>query len=199
MMRSMIFLVGASVLGAIMAAAYYAPDNLEFHESSSAYNLGPGEVKQDTVHPSLAGSDIVYEIEVRGGSIDVYVMERPWAASLSTRGNIDLSQPFSFDAGLSKTHVNGTFSFVIHSDGETTYNVIFDNSDNFYAGDAGEDGNQTTARVSTVVRFVELESQSLTFGYLATIPSILLVVVTFGRQYKRWRRGRKARHEAEQA
>ncbi len=190
MMRSMIFLVGASVLGAIFAAAYYSPESLEFHEASSAYNLGPGEVRQDTVHPTLPGSDIVYEINVLQGEIDVYVMERVWAGSLSGGGDLDLSQPFSFDAALSKTHVNGTFSFIIQSDGETSYSVVFDNGDNYYEGDAGEGGTPETARVSTSVRFVEEEARSLTFGYLATIPSILLVVVTLGRQVKRWQRNR---------
>ncbi len=190
MNRSLIFLIGTSLLGAFMAAVYYAPDNLEFREASSAYNLAAGEVSQDTVHPSLPGSDIVYEIEVFSGEIDVYIMERAWAASLS-RGGIDLSRPFSFDAAISKTHVNGTYSFIIKSDGVTTYNVVFDNSDNYYAGDSGEDQNGTTARVSTSVRFIEEEARSLTFGYLATIPSILLVVVTFGRQARRWKRARK--------
>ncbi len=190
MKRLLVFLIGSSVLGALLAAVYYAPGNLEFRNASSAYNLGPGDVAQDTVHPTVPGSPIAYEIEVRAGEIDVYVMEQSWAASLSRAGEIDLSQPFSYDAALSKTKVNGTFSFVITSDGATSYVVVFDNSDNYYHGDAGEGEEPGTARVSTSVRFVEEEARSLTFGYLATIPSVLLVVVTVGRKVRRWRRAR---------
>ncbi len=193
MFRSLVFLVGASLLGAFLAAVYYAPESSELRVNSSAYNPSVGEIRQDTVHASLPGAPILYEIEVLAGTIDVYVMEREWAASTAGGGDIRLDEPFSYIADLSATHVNGSYSFTIESDGKTAYVVVFDNSDNFYAGDAGEDAeNATTARVKTTVRFFAEEDQSLTFGYLAAIPSVLLVLVTFGRQVWRWN---KERHE----
>lgn len=191
MFRSLVFLIGASLLGAFLAAVYYAPDNLEQRENSSAYNPAVGEIRQDTVHPSLPGSDIVYEITVLQGEIDVYVMEREWASSTAGGGDISLDAPFSYIHDLSKTHVNGSYTFTIQSDGVTSYVVVFDNSDNFYDDDAGEDGNATTARVKTSVRFFAEEERSLTFGYLAAVPSVLLVVVTVGRQAMRWRKERQ--------
>ncbi len=191
MFRSLVFLVGASLLGAFLAAVYYAPDSLEQRQNSSAYNPAPGEIRQDTVHPTLPGSPIIYEIEVLQGTIDVYVMEREWAASTAGGGDIRLDQPFSYIHDLSATKVNGSYTFIIDSDGKTPYVVVFDNSDNYYSGDAGEDGNITEARVKTTVRFVAEEERSLTFGYLAAIPSVLLVVVTVGRQVRRWAKERQ--------
>lgn len=191
MYRSLVFLLGTAILAAFMAAVYYAPENAEVREEDTAYNLGPGEVQQDTVHPSLPGSDIVYEVDVRHGVIDVYVLEQEWATPTAGAGALDLSQPFSYRSDLSKTHVNGTYTFSILSDGKTSYIVLFDNGDNFYEGDAGEDGSEQ-ARVRTTVRFLAEEERSLTLGYIATVPSILLVVVTLGRQYVRWQKGRKA-------
>lgn len=190
MFRAVVFLLGAAVLGAFMAAVYYAPDSVELRESATAYNPGPGDIQQDTVHPSLPGSDITYHVEVLQGTVDVYVMEQDWAASLAADGNLALDQPFSYLSEFSKTHVNGSHSFTIQSDGVTSYVIVFDNTDNFYEGDAGENGTQENARIRTTARFLEEEERSLTFGYLAAIPSVLLVLVTFGRQYWRWRNER---------
>lgn len=192
MFRTLIFLVGAAILAALMAGVYYAPDSLALREEATAYNPGPGEVRQDTVHPSLPGSDIVYEVEVLEGTVDVYVMDQEWASSLAQGGGMHLDRPFSYYSEWSAIGVNGTHTFTIQSDGRTSYSVVFDNSDNYYQGDADEDGGErATAKIRTTVRFVEEEDRSLTFGYLAAAPSALLVVVTFGRQYWRHRRHKR--------
>lgn len=192
MFRTLIFLVGTAILAALMAGVYYAPNTLALREEATAYNPGPGEVRQDTVHASLPGSDIVYEVEVLEGAVDIYVMDQEWVGSLAQGGDIHLDRPFNYYAEWSAVGVNGTHTFTIQSDGRTSYSVVFDNSDNYYQGDADEEeGERSTAKIRTTVRFVEEEGRSLTFGYLAAIPSVLLVVVTFGRQY--WRHHRDKR------
>lgn len=196
MQRSMVFLIGSAILAAVMAGFYYAPDSVALKEDASAYNLGPGEVQLDAVHPSLPGSDIVYEVVVKSGEIDLYVLEQEWATPAAGGGAISLAEPFSYDAAKSATHINGSYTFTIQSDGKTSYIIFFDNSDNFYEGDAGEGVAQIEdARVQVSVRFVAEEARSLTLGYMATVPSILLVVVTFGRQAMRWQRERKQAHQ----
>lgn len=191
MFRSLVFLVGAAVLGAFMAAVYYAPDNIEHREQASTRSLAAGDVQQDGLQPSLEGSDIVYHIEVLEGKIDVYVMDKEWATGLVVGGDLHLQQPFGYYKSLSAQNVTGQYTFTIKSDGETWYSVVFDNSDSFYRGDAGENEAVETARLHTTVRFIDEEARSLTFGYFAVLPSVILVAVTFGRQANRWRLRRK--------
>lgn len=191
MFRSLVFLVGTAVLGAFMAAVYYAPDNIEHREQASTRSLAPGDVQQDAVQPSLEGSDIVYHIEVLEGTIDVFIMDKEWATGLALGGELHLQQPFSYYQSLSARNISADHTFTIRSDGETWYSVVFDNSDSFYRGDAGEEAPSETARIRTTVRFIDDEARSLTFGYFAILPSVLLVAVTFGRQINRWHRSRK--------
>lgn len=202
MFRSLVFLLGTAILGAFMAGVYYGPDSVELKERATSRNLAPGDVQQDGIQPSLAGSDIVYTIEVLEGTIDVYVMQKEWATDLALAGDLHLDRPFSYYAALSATHVNGTHTFTIQSDGVTWYSVVLENADNYYAGDAGEgDGENAseTARLRVTARFLEEERRSLTFGYIAAAPSVLLVAVTLGRQAQRWRRRRRASAAAERA
>lgn len=194
MFRALVVLIGAALLAALMAGVYYAPENLELRERGNAFNLAPGEVRQDGVQPSVEGSDIVYEVEVLTGTIDIYVMDKEWATTLAEGGRLTLDRPFSYYQSQSATHVNGTHTFTIRSDGQTWMSVVFDNADNFYAGDAGEGvapENGTNAELRVTARFVDEEARSLVWGYVAAVPSVLLVFVTFGRQAQRWRRHRR--------
>ncbi len=204
MFRLLAALLGLAVVLAVFAGIYYAPENVELRERSGAFNLAAGEVRQEALQPSIPGSDIVVEVEVLQGTIDVYVMDKEWAGSLPEGGRLHLDAPFSYHAGTSATHVNGTYTFTLRSDGLTWMSVVFDNSDNYYDGDAvpavdDADANGTraddaegagTARVKVTARFVDEEERSLLLGYLAAVPSVLLVVVTLGRS---WSRHRKAK------
>lgn len=185
MFRTLAVLVGGAVFLAIFAGIYYAPQNEEFRvEGHPVFNLAPGEVRQTGLQPTIEETPIVVTVEVLAGTVDIYVMDKEWAQDLAQSGSLSLQEPFSYHQTLSETHVNGTHEFSIISDGVTWQSVIFDNSDNVYDGDAAAN---ETANIRLTVRFVEEEERSLTLGYIATIPSILLVVITLGRQIKRHR------------
>lgn len=192
MFRLLAALLGLAVVFAVFAGIYYAPSNVELRERSGAFNLAAGEVRQEGLQPTLAGSDIVVEVQILEGEVDIYVMDKEWASALPGDGRLNLDRPFSYHASLSRTHVNDTHTFTLRSDGQTWTSVVFDNSDNYYDGDATPDPNGTgEARIKLTARFVDEEDRSLILGYLAVIPSVLLVVVTLGRSWSRHRQARK--------
>lgn len=195
MFRVLAFLVGSAVLLAVFAGIYYAPENEQQRTVGvPAFNLAPGEVRQDSLQPTLRDSPIAVEILVLAGTVDIYVMDKEWAADLTRNGALHLDRPFSFDADLSATHVNVSHTFTIISDGETWKSMIFDNSDNHYDGDAVP-GAGETARLKVTVRYIEQEERSLLLGYIAVVPSALLVVVTLGRKWRRHHKQRGRRKE----
>lgn len=195
MFKLLAALLGLTVVFAVFAGIYYAPANVALREEGiGAFNLAGGEVRQEGLQPTLAGSDIVVEVEVLEGEVDVYVMDKEWASALPGDGRLNLDQPFSYHAGLSRTHVNDTHTFTLRSDGRTWTSVVFDNSDNYYDGDAAPGENGTgQARIKLTARFVDEEERSLMLGYLAVVPSVLLVVVTLGRSWSRYREARRQR------
>lgn len=195
MFRLLAALLGLAVLGAVFAGIYYAPENHRFHEEGvPAFNPAAGDVRSFGLQPSVRGSPIQVEVHVLAGRIDVYLMEKEWAASLPVpgEGRLGLERPFSFRAEHSAVGVNGTWTTTIVSDGATWHTLVIDNSDNYYANDTVPVDNET-ARVQIVTRYLDEEQRSLVLGYLAVLPSALLVVVTLGRQWMRWRRGRRSK------
>jgi hypothetical protein len=188
-------LLGLAIIAAVFAGIYYAEDNLELRtQGGPAYHLAPGEAKSTQIQPAVKGTSVVVEITVAGGPVDIYVLEEEWARSLPHAGGLDLSRPFSYQAATSQINRTGFFTFSLISDGRTAYNLVMDNSDNFYEGDAVPDPNGTrsgTVSVHMTARYLESEQRSLVLGYLAAIPSVLLVGIAIGRK---WRRHWKKRH-----
>lgn len=195
MFRLLAALLGLAVLGAIFAGIYYAPENHRFKEDGvPAFNPAAGDVRSFGVQPTVRGSPIQIEVHVLAGVVDVYLMEKEWAASLPVpgEGRLGLERPFSFHAEHSAVGVNGTWTTTLVSDGTTWHTLVIDNSDNYYANDTVPQDNET-ARVQIVTRYLDQERRSLVLGYLAVLPCALLVLVTLGRQAVRWRRERRAR------
>jgi len=185
------FLLGAAIIAAVFAGIYYAPGNDEARVNGwPAFNLAPGEVRQDGIQPSVPDSPIAVQIEVITGEVDIYVMDKEWAASLPQQGSLRLDAPFSYYQDLSASRVNTSHTFTIISDGETWFSVVFDNSDNYYDDDAVP-AEDAVAELRVTVRYLEQEDRSLLLGYVAVVPSILLVVVTLGRVARRHLRARK--------
>lgn len=192
MFRVLAFLVGSAVLFALLAGVYYAPENTQHRTVGvPAFNLAPGEVRQDGLQPALPDSAISVEILVLQGTVDIYVMDKEWAAGLTRDGALLLDAPFSYDADSSATHVNHSHVFTLISDGITWKSMVFDNSDNHYDGDAVPGNGTEPARLKVTVRYVDEEERSLVLGYIAVVPSILLVGVTFGRKWLRHRAAQK--------
>ena len=195
MIRLAVALVGLAIFGAIFVTIYYDPENRFYVENEPAFQVAPGEARQTTLQPTLAGTPIAIHLRVTGGAIDLYVMEKEWSDSLARGGTLDLGQPFSFDAGQSRLGLEGVADFAIVSDGVTDLLLVFDNSDNHYLNDTAPSTDGPTGgavSIEMTVRYLGEEKRSLTLGYLAAIPSVLLVLVTLGRKAWRWRRGRRA-------
>lgn len=189
MIRLVIALVGLAVFGAIFAGIYYDADNLtQKEEGAPAFRLAPGEAEQTTLQPTLAGSPILVRVRSFGGSIDVYVLEKEWSDVLPVAGRLSLDRPFSYDARHSVLGLNGSAEFTLISDGKTSYNIVFDNSDNFYDNDTAPDPAAPAAGQADIlvtIRYLEDERRSLLLGYVAVVPSIVLVMVTLGRKLLR--------------
>jgi hypothetical protein len=189
MFRILIALLGLAVLGAIFAAIYYDPDNLEWKENGvPAFNPAPGEVRSYGIQPSLRGAPILVDVRVQHGTIDVYIMDKDWATTLPVPGEnrLSLDRPFSYHAEHSALGVRDRFTTTIVSDGVTWHTLVIDNSDNLY-NDTVPDEADGAAAVAVTSRYLAEEQRSLVLGYLAAVPSVLLVLVTLGRQFKRRR------------
>lgn len=188
--RITIALLGLAVFGALFAGVYYAPRNLEPREEGApAFQLAPGEAKQSVLQPTIAGTPIVVRVEVTGSPVDLYVMEKDWSDSLAGQGSLSLDQPFSYYSEHSRFNVTGTHDLVLVSDGKTEYLLVFDATDTYYADDTPPGTQPSGIRLTT--HYVEEQSRSLLFGYIAAVPSVLLVALTLGRRMVRLRRWKK--------
>lgn len=185
--RVTIALLGLAVFGALFAGLYYAPRNvLPREEGAPAFQLAPGEAKQSVLQPTVAGTPIVVQVHVTGSPIDLYVMEKDWSDGLPRGGVLQLDQPFSYYAEHTLLGITGTHDIVLVSDGTTEYLLVFDASDSFYADDTLPGAESSGVQLTT--HYVEEQTRSLVLGYIAALPSLLLVVLTLGRKVVRLRR-----------
>ncbi len=184
MIRILTALLGLAVIGALFAGVYYGAEGLELRESRPpAFNIAPGEVRVDFLEPSIAGGPITVHLDIQGPPIDVYVMDEEWVARLTDSGTINLSQPFSFHREFSRLGVNGSTDLAVVADGETRLALVLDHSDNHYANDTIPEPHVVGVKVTT--RYLDEERRSLTLGYLAATPSVILVGLTIQRRLKR--------------
>lgn len=180
-------LVGLAVVGALFAGVYYAPRNVQPREDGApAFQIAPGEAKQSLLQPTVPGTPIVIQLVVTGSPIDLYVMEKDWSNGLAAGGSLSLDRPFSYYAEHSRFNLTGTHDLVLVSDGSTEYLLVFDATDTYYANDTLPGDGPAAIRLTT--HYVEEQARSLFLGYIAALPSVLLVAWTLGRKAMRWRR-----------
>jgi len=182
-------LLGLAVLLAAFAGTYYAPQNIHAKTEAPSYQVGPGETQQVRLLPTVAGTPILVRVDAVGGPIDLYVMPKEWADRLADQGDLNLTQPFSFEAGPSRLNVTGDYEFTLVSDGHTEHLVIIDNAVDYYAGNAVPDRagpTNGTVSLQVTVHYLQEEQRSLWLAYLAATPGIALVVYTIG--HVLWRR-----------
>ncbi|MGB0653274.1 MAG: hypothetical protein ACPGQL_08745 [Thermoplasmatota archaeon] len=190
--RFLLLLVGASLLGALLAGVYYAPENIVLREEGApVFNVAAGEARVDFLEPSIEGGAIHVTVTVLTGNVDLYVMDQEWAASLTDAGALNLSQPFNYHKQWTALNVSGQHELTLVADGATRYAVVIDNTDNHYDGDTVPANATAMARVDMQTRYLAEEGRSLTLGYLAAIPSVVLVVYTLVRRWQRHRRGER--------
>lgn len=183
-------LLGLAVLFAIFAGTYYAPQNLQSKTAAPAFQIAPGDTAQVRLLPTIANTPIAVQVRAVGGPIDVYVMPKEWADRLADAGELNLTQPFSYEAGPSRTNVNGTYDFTLLSDGRTEHLLILDNGDTFYRGGARPDlhgPTNGTVSVDLTIHYLQEERRSLWLAYVAATPGVALVVFTIGHRVWRYR------------
>ncbi|MEA3144330.1 MAG: hypothetical protein QOG31_1654 [Thermoplasmata archaeon] len=189
--RLVVSLLGLAVLFSLFAGTYYAPENIRSKTAAPSFQVGPGELQQVRLLPTIAGTPIVVQLHAVGGPIDVYVLEKEWADRLADSGDLNLTQPFSYEAGPSRMGVNGSYEFALVSDGRTEHLLVLDNADDFYAGDAVPDlrgPTNGTASVELTIHYLQEEQRSLWLAYLAAAPGVALVLFTVGHRVWRTRR-----------
>ncbi len=187
MIRIIVALLVLAVLGAVFAGIYYAPRNFEVREQGkAAFGMGPGEVQLELLPRGPVGSPILVKVQAFG-ALDLYVVNEEWTRHIAGGGRLSLENPFSYYSHLSQVGLNGSVEFTLISDGATNFVLLFDNSDNYYANDTIP---QSTGAVTYQwsARYLEQEARSLVLGYLAAVPSVLLVAVTIGRKLQKRKR-----------
>jgi hypothetical protein len=186
--RLVVSLLGLAVIFAVFAGTYYAPENLRTKIAAPTFQVAPGATQQVRLLPTIAGTPIVVQLRGVGGPIDVYVMPKDWADRLASNGVLNLTQPFSYDAALSRTNVNGTYDFALVSDGHTEYLLVIDNGGDYYLGGALPDLNSPTngtVSIELTIHYQQEEQRSLWLAYLAATPAVALVAFTIG--HRIWR------------
>jgi hypothetical protein len=189
--RLVVSLLGLAVIFALFAGTYYAPGNVQAKTAAPSFQVGPGESQQVRLLPTIPGTAITVQLRAVGGPIDVYVMEREWADRLADSGALNLTQPFSFEAGPSRMNVSGTYDFTLISDGRTEHLLVLDNGGDFYRGGAAPDlhgPTNGTVSVELAIHYLQEERRSLWLAYLAAAPGVALVLFTVGHVV--WRRTR---------
>ncbi len=186
MKRTLLALLGLAFFAALFAGLYYAPDVEEVERERAAFSLAPGEIQPDFIERSVRGGTITVNVTIFGGPIDIYVMDQEWASSTLNPegGGMNLSQPFSYHAQWSRLNVTGAQSWTFIADGETRLAFVLDNSDTYYEDTSPGDED---VRIHIKTRYLEEEQRSLVYGYLAAIPSVLLVVLTIIKQVRKRR------------
>lgn len=193
MWRTLGALLGLAVIMALFAGIYYSDDTVLVTDRPPAFSVAPGEVQADFLEPSLPGGEIRVNITVTGGAVDLWVMDQEWVAStIGEAGGFNLSRPFSYHAQYSVLNVSGPYNFTVIADGETRLAMVFDHSDAYY-DDTAPSADAGPVSIGVQTRYLEEEQKSLFLGYLAVIPSVVLVLLTLGRQVQRSRQRRKRR------
>lgn len=183
MFRTLFALLGMAIIGAIFAGVYYAPDNIEKRESYP-FSIAPGDAEDDLLEPSIPGSLIEVNMIILGGPIDLWVMDQEWTEDIldEDEPRLNLSRPFSYHAQWSQKGLTGIVNLTFVADGETRRTLIFDNSDAYYEDTPG---SGDVVRINIQTRYLEEEQKSLILGYIAVLPSVLLVILTLARQIRR--------------
>lgn len=191
MWRTLGALLGLAVIMAVFAGIYYSDDPVVVTERPPAFSVAPGEVSPDFLEPSVPGGEIRVNISVVGGPVDLWVMDQEWLAStIGEGGGFNLSRPFSYHAQYSVLNVSGAHNFTVVADGKTRLAMVFDHGDAYYEDTVpGADAEPVSIAVQT--RYLEEEQKSLVLGYVAVVPSVVLILLTLGRQVQRWRRRRR--------
>jgi hypothetical protein len=188
--RVLVVLLGFALFGALFAAAYYQPQDVERELPTPRFRLGPGEMKPDFIEPGAAGENISVNTSVlQGGPIDVYMMNMENLTLNALNGStytFELNENVSYNKTLSRTNVTDTYNFTFRTDGENR-TVLLIGSRMPEDPNRGPEDNVTA--VSVHMTYTQTEQRSLVIGALLASPSAALIGYVFYRRFQRRLRG----------
>ncbi len=188
MLRVTIVLMGFAVFGALFAAAYYQPTQVERELPSPKFRLAPGEMVPDFIEPAGAGENISVNITVlTGGPIEVYLMNMENLTARALNGStysFELGPDVLYDLNLSKRNITDTYDFNFVADGQNRTALLIGSQQDLNESASAE---EQTTEVAVTMRYTERETRSLVIGYILAAPSLALVGYVI---YRRLRHGR---------
>lgn len=190
MFRLMAALLGFALFGALFAAAYYQPQEVDRELPTPKFRLAPGEMVPDFIEPGAQGENVTVNITVlSGGPIDVYLMNMENLTLRALNGTLysfELSENVSYDPTYSRTNITRTYNFTFVVDGQNRTALLIGSR---MPQDESVPPEEQVTEVDVQMRYTATETRSLVLAYLLAAPSVLLVGYTFYRGWVRWRRG----------
>lgn len=186
MRRIIVALLGFALFGAMFAAAYYQPRDVERELPTPRFRLGPGEMQPDFIEPGAVGENITVNITVvRGGPIDVYLMNMENLTLHALNGSayrFELGENVSYDRELSRTNITDAYNFTFRTDGENRTVLLIGSR---MPEDANRSEEENVTAVSVRMTYTRTEQRSLIIGGLLASPSALLIVYVSYRRIRR--------------
>lgn len=185
-----VVLLGFALFGALFAAAYYQPQDVERELPTPKFRLGPGEMAADFIEPRAEGENITVNITVLlGGPIDVYLMNMENLTLRALNGTtytFNLTDDVSYDQELSRTNVTDRYNFTFVADGENRTALLI--ASRMPENETRPPALNVTA-VSVQMRFVDTEQRSLVIATALASPSVMLVGYVLYRRIQRGQSG----------
>lgn len=186
MRRILVVLLGFALFGAMFAAAYFQPTDVERELPTPRFRLGPGEMMPDFIEPGAEGENITVNITVlSGGPIDVYMMNMENLTLKALNGSayqFELGENVSYDRELSRTNITDEYNFEFRTDGENRTVLLIGSR---MEEDPNRGPEENVTAVSVHMTYTQTQQRSIIIGGLLALPSAALVGYVL---YKRSRR-----------
>jgi uncharacterized membrane protein len=184
--RIIVVLLGFALFGAMFAAAYYQPRDVERQLPTPRFRLGPGEMQPDFIEPGAVGENVSVNITVvQGGPIDVYMMNMENLTLNALNGStytFELNENVSYNKTLSRTNITDTYNFTARTDGENQTVLLIGSR---MPPDPDRPPEENVTAVSVHMTYTETEQRSLVIGALLASPSAALIVYVTYRHARR--------------
>ncbi|MDX1610737.1 MAG: hypothetical protein R3185_00095 [Candidatus Thermoplasmatota archaeon] len=181
MLRITVALLGFAVFGAMFAAAYYQPSEVERELPTPKFRLAPGEMVPDFIEPGAQGELVTVNLTVlQGGPVDAYLMNMENLTLNALNGTtygFEIGDNVSYNPVYSRTNISATYNFTFIADGQNRTALLIASRMPFNASHPAENRYtpENTTEVSVTMRYTATEQRSLVIGYLMATPSVLLI------------------------
>lgn len=188
MLRITVALLGFAVFGAMFAAAYYQPTEVERELPSPKFRLAPGEMAVDFIEPGAKGENVTVNVTaLEGGPIDVYVMDMENLTLRALNGTtygFNMSDRVAYNQTYSALNLTGYHNFTFVADGENRTALLIASRMPY---NGSQPASEQVTEVSVQMRYWDREDRSLVMAYVMATPSVLLIGYTIYRRVRRHR------------